>query len=697
MKYLVKAWIITSFCFSSGAMATEYYINTQGNDLWSGSLKTANANKTDGPFKTLERAKQAIRNLKQTNTFNDKVNVNIASGRYYLAQTLNFNLLDSGLPGKEVVWQGDPGAQVSISGGIPIICKKGVAPLWDCPITKLPDTTTYFDSGRIKGNTPKFELYVNDQKLELARWPDQGWAHIKLPIDYKTEFSAMETIPTLTGDIKAAQVHIFPAVDYYDQYIGIDSINQANNSTKLSALTTQRLYSGRRFYIQNLPSLLNAPGEWIFDAVTNKVSFISPAGITPKVAILSSLKNIVVADGISNLTFKNIGFQHSTGTALVLKNANNILLQQLEINNIGGKGVELIKSQDVQLNNSKIHHIGAEGIDVAGGGDRTTLQSSGNIIHNNHIHHMGTILLSNSPAIRLAGVGIIATHNLLEQGPGPAILITGNDHLIEKNEVHHFCLQTADCGAIYSGRDWTYRGNALKNNYIHDIIGYGMNSVDVANNQVVYKSPNFAVGVYLDDGASGFDISGNIFENAGQRVIQLSGGRDNKITNNYINSYDYAIYIDDRWPTFNWYTLINLLNSSPFKTAIWQQKYPELAAPMHNYKWPEGNRIERNVIVTTKEWGGSLRYHSPIDSTVIGDNLVWSTKGTLGADFKIMESNKYVSPATWAQWIAEGIEQGSIVADPCVTISNKKMTTCAGSPVNNIGFAPLATDIGLLP
>jgi len=696
MKNLIKAWIITSLSFSSGAMATDYYVNTQGNDLWSGSLKTPNATKTDGPFKTLERAKQAIRNLKQTNTFNDKVNVNIASGRYYQTQPLNFSLLDSGLPGKEIVWQGDPGAQVSISGGIPIVCKKGVTLLWECPITKLPDTTTYFDGGRIKGNTPKFELYVNDQKLELARWPDQGWAHIKLPIDYKTEFSAMETMPTLTGDIRTAQVHIFPATDWYDQYIGIDSINQPNNSTKLSAQTTQRLYSGRRFYIQNLPSLLNAPGEWLFNTVTNKVSFISPAGITPKVAILSSLKNIVVADSINNLTFKNIGFQHSTGTALVLKNSNDILLQQLEINNIGGKGVEIIKSQNVQLSDSKIHHIGAEGVDV-NGGDRTTLQSSGNIVHNNHIHHIGTILLTNSPAIRLSGVGIKTTHNQFEQGPGPAILIVGNDHLIEKNELHHFCLQTADCGAIYSGRDWTYRGNAIKNNYIHDIIGYGMNSVDVANNQVVYKSPNFAVGVYLDDAASGFEISGNIFENAGQRVIQLGGGRDNKITNNYITTNDYAIYIDDRWPTFDWNNLKNLLNNSPYQTTLWKQKYPELAAPMHNYKWPEGNRIERNVIVTTKQWGGSLRYHSPIDSTVIGDNVVWSTKGTLGADFKIMESNKYVSPATWAQWIAEGIEQGSIVADPCVTISNKKMTTCPGSPVNNIGFAPLATDIGLLP
>jgi len=353
----------------------------------------------------------------------------------------------------------------------------------------------------------------------------------------------------------------------------------------------------------------------------------------------------------------------------------------------------------VQLSNSKIHHIGAEGIDVAGGGDRTTLQSSGNVINNNHIHNMGTVLLTRSPGIRISGVGTQVTHNLLEQGAGSAINIEGNDHLIEKNEIHHFCLQTSDCGAIYSGRDWSYRGNAIKSNYIHDIIGYGMSSVDVAKNQVVYKSPNFSVSVYLDDAASGFEISGNIFDNAGQRVIQLGGGRDNKITNNYINNYDYAIYIDNRWPTFNWNTLQATLDNSPYKTAIWQQKYPELASPMHNKKWPEGNRIERNIIVTPKNWGGSIRYQIPVDSTFIGDNLVWSTKGTFGfgVDYLLLESNKYVSPANWSQWTAEGIERGSIVADPCVTISNKKMTTCPGSPINDIGFVPLATDIGLLP
>ncbi|MDD1628328.1 MAG: hypothetical protein LUQ26_12790, partial [Methylococcaceae bacterium] len=254
-------------------MATDYYVNPNGNDLWSGGLQQPNATLTNGPFKTLERAKKAIRTLKMNSAFKDKVTVNIASGRYYLSQPLTFNLIDSGLPGKEIVWQGEPGAQVTISAGLPITCKKRDTTFWDCPVTKLPVSLAFFDGNRIKGKIPKFELFVNDKKLQLARWPDTGWAHIKVPVDQNTQFSVMETLPTLSGTITDAQVHIFAGNDWYDQYIGISSVDQFGNAIKLSASTSYPLASGRLFYIQNLPSFLNAPGEWIYNAATKTVSF----------------------------------------------------------------------------------------------------------------------------------------------------------------------------------------------------------------------------------------------------------------------------------------------------------------------------------------------------------------------------------------------------------------------------------------
>ena len=42
----------------------DFYVATNGNDSWSGTLTEPNADKTDGPFATLSKAQQAVRELK---------------------------------------------------------------------------------------------------------------------------------------------------------------------------------------------------------------------------------------------------------------------------------------------------------------------------------------------------------------------------------------------------------------------------------------------------------------------------------------------------------------------------------------------------------------------------------------------------------------------------------------------------------
>ncbi|WP_446809612.1 right-handed parallel beta-helix repeat-containing protein [Methylomonas sp. 2BW1-5-20] len=450
MNHLIKIFLAVLLCCTTETMAQNYYVNPDGNDLWSGTAKTPNPQLNTGPFKTIERAKQAIRQLKQEHAFNEKVTVNIAGGIYYLNHPLNFNLIDSGFADREIIWQGEPGSNVTISGGIPINCEHQDTQLWRCPITTPPINTEFFDTGRIKGNAPKFQLYVNNQKMVLARWPDRDWAHIKAPFDEKSHFSSMEEIPPFTGEADNGQVHIFPGNDWFDQIIGIDSITAQESAIKLATPALYKLESGRRFYIQNLPSFLDTPSEWYYDNSTKLINFIPTDSSAPETIILSSLPSILSLDGTSYLSFRNIKFQHSTATAVTSKNSENVTLDNLEISNIDGKGIEIKGGHYVKLINSSIHHTGAHGV-VVSGGDRNSLNSAEHLIHNNHIHHMGTTILTYSSGIEANGVGIRITHNLLEQGAGSAILITGNDHLIEKNEIHHFCLQAADCGAIYTG------------------------------------------------------------------------------------------------------------------------------------------------------------------------------------------------------------------------------------------------------
>ena len=49
------------------------------------------------------------------------------------------------------------------------------------------------------------------------------------------------------------------------------------------------------------------------------------------------------------------------------------------------------------------------------------------------------------------------------------MLLTGNDHTIRGNHFHGLVYGGADAGAIYSGRDWTYRGQMIEHNLFENI------------------------------------------------------------------------------------------------------------------------------------------------------------------------------------------------------------------------------------
>ncbi len=122
------------------------------------------------------------------------------------------------------------------------------------------------------------------------------------------------------------------------------------------------------------------------------------------------------------------------------------------------------------------------------------------------------------------------SHNLIAKVPHMAIGFKGNDHLIEYNEIDSACYESNDAGAIYTGRNWTMRGNVIRYNYLHDIAGF---------------EGKGCVGIYLDDAFSSAEITGNIFKNV-TRAMMIGGGRDNKVVNNIFIGCTPSIHVDAR-------------------------------------------------------------------------------------------------------------------------------------------------------
>ena len=238
----------------------------------------------------------------------------------------------------------------------------------------------------------------------------------------------------------------------------------------------------------------------------------------------------------------------------------------------------------------EVYQTGEGGISLSGG-DRARLTPGGHYAENNHIHNFGRVVRTYRPGVGVSGVGQRVVHNVIHDGPHNAILLGGNEHLIEFNEIYDVCYETGDVGAFYMGRDWTARGTQIRHNYFHDIHGPGLYG---------------AMAVYLDDAASGTSVIGNIFYRSG-RAAFIGGGRDNQIENNIFVECDPSVHVDARG--LNWMrasveengVLRQRLAAMPYQRPPWSERYPQLLTLLDDQPGaPKGNVVERNIRVGGK-------------------------------------------------------------------------------------------------
>ena len=87
------------------------------------------------------------------------------------------------------------------------------------------------------------------------------------------------------------------------------------------------------------------------------------------------------------------------------------------------------------------------------------------------------------------------SYNTLHSGPHMAIYGGGNDHIFQYNTISNFCYETADAGAFYSGRSFSYQGNEVRYNVFDSI--YPIDKV----------TSGYVMAIYLDDQMSGISIA----------------------------------------------------------------------------------------------------------------------------------------------------------------------------------------------
>lgn len=587
------------------------YVSTAGNDNWSGKLSQPNHNRTDGPFATLEKARDMIRDLREKNLISpgDFI-VEVGEGTYSLSKAFELEARDGGTDGQSrIIYAGQKGKEVRLSGGMTvenwdIVTEEAVIKKLSAAARGKIYQTNLSAIGVSDFGSPGgggMELFFNDKPMWLSRYPNKGFVKItgllnEDPVDIRGtkgdrvgKFYFEDPRINAWKDERDAWVNGYWFWDWSEQRHRVSTIDTTKELMEVAPPYHGYGYRvGQWFYGYNLLSEIDEPGEYYVDRDRGILYFYPPSDIQKGHAFVSVSNTIISMNMVSFLTIRGVILEGCRETVVKMENCNDVLFAGCTIRNSGNEGAVINGGMHNGLVNCNIYGLGAGGINISAG-DRVTLTAGNCFADNNNIHHIARIKRMYTPGVSLNGVGNRATHNLIAHLPHMAIYFNGNDHVMEYNEITDVCFESNDAGAIYAGRNWTMRGNVIRYNYLHDITGF---------------EGKGCVGVYLDDAFCGVDVISNVFENV-TRAMMIGGGRDNNVLNNIFVNCVPSLHVDARglgWMHDHpeeWIKeekekgtiLGTVYNKPPYST-----RYPKLINIIHDEpKAPKGNVISLNI------------------------------------------------------------------------------------------------------
>jgi hypothetical protein len=612
--------LILSFVQAASAVenSLNFYVSADGKDKWSGRLALPNNDSSDGPFATLGAARDAIGKMKRSKGLPaGTVTVWIRGGSYYLEQGFKLSTDDSGTVETPIVYRAMPNEKVTITGGRTVknwqkttdqavLARLQTAARENvCQANLKAEGVTKFGQMQSRGFARKtspaaLELFFRDKPMTVARWPNEGFLKItgypepvgddhggtmgKLTSGFNYEGDR----PKQWKDYNDIWVHGYWAYDWANSYEHIETLDTEKHLIKTSPpYGNYGFRAGGRSYFLNILEELDEPGEWFLDRKAGILYFWPPATIGQDDVAVSILEEpLIDINSASHITIQGLIIECGRGEGVRITRGSNNLIAGCTIRNVGNYAVVVNGSSNHGITDCVIYGTGDGGISLTGG-DRKTLTAAGHFAHNNHIHNVGRWSRCYVPAILITGVGIRASNNLIHDHPHCAILFSGNEHLIELNEIHHTCMETGDVGAIYTGRDYSYRGNIIRYNFIHHTGGVGMGSM----------------GIYMDDCVSGTEIYGNVLWKL-HRAVFLGGGRDFKVENNIFIDCDPAIELDGRglskapvWHNMVYQTMKQRLEDVNWRQPPYRTRYPEIA-DLEQYYAKEDGVPPGNIVVT---------------------------------------------------------------------------------------------------
>ncbi len=474
------------------------------------------------------------------------------------------------------------------------------------------------------------ELYINGKPQHLARWPNNG----KVPIgevidpgshpregDYSNRGGSFHydyeraNRWTEADDIWLQGIFSY---GYADDNLKVSSIDYQNKIIKVKQPHIYMIRSSndsrtsaahlRGYFVYNLLEEIDSPGEYFLDRRTGKLYFWPPTEIGECEVAVSLLDDPLVSmENVSHVELSGFILELSRGMGIYLEGGQSNLISGCVFRNLGligimmGKGIsgpegpvhELTgepitrkigslkahtylnsvwdrdAGENHLIENCQFYQLGA-GAMILDGGNRKKLYPGNNEVLNCEFYDFNRWNKTYAPAIEIKGVANRIRHNYIHNAPHTVILVSGNEHLIEFNEITEVVHGADDMGAIYMGRDPSEQGTIIRYNFFHHF----------------EHEDRRVAAIYFDDGQNGGRVFGNIFHKVGSPrfgAIFVHGGHDHIFENNIFSECMRGLgnspWNQERWEDY-------------LKADLWQKR---LRIDLDIYDEPYSNRYPQLV------------------------------------------------------------------------------------------------------
>lgn len=667
--------LLLFFMFAVSVSGGEFFIAPNGKDTDPGTK--------EAPFASIEKARDAIRAEKEAGK-NEPWTVNFAPGTYRIEKSILFDQADSGTKDAPIIYRGVSG-RTFVSGGKPLTGWKENEPgIWVAEIPRTEDRTDYFE-----------QLFVNGSRAKRTRYPDAGFLNPAQVIQ-EIPIAPNQSKPNSPQSIiaKPGELDLLKDVSKDELKFAHFVIHHHWDTTRRIPLAfdaEKNLLSmqgelmkhwnpwrtSSQYYIENVRTAFDQPGEWFYDGVNGKVFYrplegekIETSEFTyadPGLNQFLILKGKSPSDGaISNIRFENIIFEYAdtprrknfmeqsglpeeylkdldspgpgqtepaqaaswTDAVIHIEGANDIVFYGCELKHIGEYGIWIRNAEKCKIEKCALIDLGAGGVRIGGQG------STKECVLDNCIIQKGGRYHASATAVWI--------------GNGT------EDNRITHNDIGDFYYT-----GISAGWTWGYKGgvafrNIIEFNRIHDLGQSAMadmggvytlgtsHGTRVCNN-VIFNVLSYAYGgwgLYTDEGSEGILMENNLVYDTSDGSFHQHYGKHNIIRNNI------------------------LAFSRPHQVAVTRVE-PHLSLT-----------FEQNIVYWNQ--GSAIGYRSEAARVDWGSNLWWNVSGEV--DFK---GKKH------SDWLALGKDVGGMLADPMfIDPAKRDFRLKEGSPAEKIGFVP---------